>query len=65
MNNRSKEQLIAIGETCNKYSSLYGEGLSNSADMWTSCENCSHFTAEHQCDLNLMEKNDDTAREEG
>lgn len=65
MNNNSKEQLIAAAETCSKYSSIYGEGFSNSTDMGVSCENCSNFTSQHKCSLDLIDKNENTAREEG
>ncbi|QQY80107.1 hypothetical protein EDD65_10171 [Keratinibaculum paraultunense] len=56
----SKEQLRKIAIYCNSYAPKY-EGIlditsSVYEEKYESCENCTHFTDEGKCDINLIDK---------
>ncbi len=56
----SKEQLKKIALYCDEYNcKLHDEevSLKNISDVqYESCTNCSHYTEEHTCDLDLIDK---------
>ena len=56
----SKEQLRKIAIYCDEYKSkIHDEEISlkNIAEAeYISCTNCVHFTREHKCELNLIDK---------
>lgn len=55
----SREQLKKIALYCDKYNAEIHEGLkmeSSSDERKESCTNCSHFTDEQKCELDLIDK---------
>ncbi|MBC8590038.1 hypothetical protein [Wansuia hejianensis] len=56
----SKDQLRKIAIYCDKYKcKIHDEevSLKNISDVeYESCTNCVHFTKEHTCDLDLIDK---------
>lgn len=56
----SKEQLRKIAVYCDEYSPKGDNALNISSSVYSekyeSCENCSHFTTEGKCDINLIDK---------
>ena len=56
----SKEQLRKIAIYCDAYNIKEGHSLKSSLDnyeeKYKSCENCSHFTKEGKCDIDLVDK---------
>lgn len=55
----STEQLRKIALYCNEYNPWREVGLTSSArayeDKYENCVNCSHYTKEGKCDLNLID----------
>lgn len=56
----SKEQLRKIAIYCDSYSPRGDQALNMTsqvyAERFESCENCSHFTKEGKCDIDLVDK---------
>lgn len=56
----SKEQLRKIAIYCNSYNPQQENKLKNISqyndEKFESCENCTHFTREGKCELNLVDK---------
>lgn len=56
----SKEQLRKIAIYCNSYTPQEEDILKISSNIYEekyeSCENCSHFTREGKCDIDLIDK---------
>jgi len=56
----SKEQLRKIAIYCDSYKPHEGNDLKNISQnfdkKYESCENCTHFTREGKCELNLIDK---------
>jgi recombinational DNA repair protein RecR len=56
----SKEQLRKIAIYCDKYNPNREDDLNLSSNVshekYESCENCSHFTNEGKCDIDLIDK---------
>ena len=56
----SKEQLRKIAIYCDSYNLKEDHSLKSSSDVYEekyeSCENCSHFTKEGKCDIDLIDK---------
>ncbi|HHV47292.1 MAG TPA: hypothetical protein GXX53_10430 [Tissierellia bacterium] len=56
----SKEQLRKIAIYCDSYNPHEGNDLKNISQnfdkKYESCENCTHFTREGKCELNLIDK---------
>ena len=56
----SKEQLRKIAIYCDSYNPDGDDALNISsnvyAEKYESCENCSHFTDEGECDIDLIDK---------
>lgn len=56
----SKEQLRKIAIYCNSYNPKEENSLNISSNIYEekyeSCENCSHFTKDGKCDINLIDK---------
>ncbi|MTI46765.1 hypothetical protein [Sporosalibacterium faouarense] len=60
MANGNKDQLMKVAKSCSQYnfeedSSLRSD-VSIMGETAKSCENCVHFTAEHKCDIDLIDK---------
>ncbi|MEW8972718.1 MAG: hypothetical protein AB2375_00870 [Tissierellaceae bacterium] len=55
----SKEQLRKIAIYCDEYNCKIHDdeiSLKNIADVeYESCTNCTHFTQDHRCELNLID----------
>ena len=56
----SKEQLRKVAIYCDSYSPKESDSLEISSalyeEKYESCENCSHFTREGKCDIDLVDK---------
>lgn len=56
----SKEQLRKVAVYCDSYNLKEDYSLKSSSDVYEkkyeSCENCSHFTKEGNCDIDLVDK---------
>lgn len=56
----SKEQLMKVALYCDEYKTDENSSIQSSVDPcinnMKSCENCTHFTANHKCDINLVDK---------
>ena len=56
----SKEQLRKVAAYCDSYSPKAENTLNISSNIYEekyeSCENCSHFTKEKKCDIDLIDK---------
>lgn len=56
----SKEQLRKIAIYCDSYNPKDNDSLKSSSEIYEekyeSCENCSHFTREGKCDIDLIDK---------
>ncbi|NMB28248.1 MAG: hypothetical protein GX987_09395 [Tissierellia bacterium] len=56
----SKEQLRKVAVYCDSYHLKEDNSLKSSSDVYEqkykSCENCSHFTKEGKCDIDLVDK---------
>ncbi|MDD3840960.1 MAG: hypothetical protein PHP06_10445 [Clostridia bacterium] len=56
----SKEQLRKIAIYCDSYNPRDEDALNITSQVYEekfeSCENCSHFTKEGKCDLDLIDK---------
>lgn len=56
----SKDQLRKVAIYCDKYSNSEDRGelslRSDIGEKQESCTNCTHFTREHRCELNLINK---------
>lgn len=56
----SKEQLRKIAIYCDEYNTKDDEALNISSNVYSekyeSCENCSHFTKDGKCDIDLIDK---------
>jgi recombinational DNA repair protein RecR len=56
----SKEQLRKIAIYCDSYDTREDTSLQSSSDVYEekyeSCENCSHFTRDGKCDIDLIDK---------
>ena len=56
----SKEQLRKIAIYCDSYTPKEEDSLNISSNVYEekyeSCENCTHFTREGKCDINLIDK---------
>lgn len=56
----SKEQLRKIAIYCDAYNTREDSSLKSSSEKYEekyeSCENCSHFTKEGKCDIDLIDK---------
>ncbi|WP_236914595.1 hypothetical protein [Clostridium sp. Cult2] len=56
----SKEQLRKIAIYCDSYSPRKDDSLNMTSQVYEekfeSCENCSHFTKEGKCDVDLIDK---------
>ena len=56
----SKEQLRKIAIYCDSYNTREDTSLQSSSDVYEekyeSCENCSHFTRDGKCDIDLIDK---------
>ena len=56
----SKEQLRKIAIYCDSYDTREDTSLQSSSDVYEekyeSCENCSHFTKDGKCDIDLIDK---------
>lgn len=56
----SKEQLRKIAIYCNSYNPKEENSLNISSNIYEekyeNCENCSHFTKDGKCDINLIDK---------
>jgi recombinational DNA repair protein RecR len=56
----SKEQLRKIAIYCDSYNTREDTSLQSSSDVYEekyeSCENCSHFTKDGKCDIDLIDK---------
>ena len=56
----NKEQLRKIAIYCDSYTPKEEDSLNISSNVYEekyeSCENCTHFTREGKCDINLIDK---------
>lgn len=52
----SKEQLQAVASNCSQFRSVFEGTFTSSVQPNSSCENCKHFTRNHKCDINLVDK---------
>lgn len=52
----SKEQLQQVAIHCSHFMQVSEGGLQSSVRSNTSCENCKHFTKDHRCDIDLIDK---------
>lgn len=56
----SKEQLRKVAIYCDSYSLAEDSSLKSSSDVYEekykTCENCSHYTRDKKCDVNLIGK---------
>lgn len=56
----SKEQLRKIAIYCDSYNPKEEDTLNITSNVYEekyeSCENCSHFTKDGKCDINLIDK---------
>lgn len=59
MTNASKDQLMKVASNCSHYDFEENTSLRSDAsimgDKVKSCENCEHFTAEHKCNIDLID----------
>lgn len=56
----SKEQLRKVALYCDEYNANHNSSMRSSTDFYNenfkSCENCTHFTEEGLCDIDLVDK---------
>ena len=56
----SKEQLRKVAIYCDSYNTKEDTSLKSSSNIYeekyASCENCSHFTKEGKCDVDLVDE---------
>ncbi|WZL73782.1 hypothetical protein QBE52_03335 [Clostridiaceae bacterium 35-E11] len=52
----SKEQLQAVANHCSQFQSVHEGTFQASLLSDRTCENCKHFTKEHQCDIDLVDE---------
>lgn len=58
----NQEQLIKVAMNCSKYNSEDSSSLTSSSSTKKdstespSCVNCTHYTSERRCDLDLIDK---------
>lgn len=55
----NKDQLMKVASNCSQYNFEQNASLRSDASVMgetvKSCENCVHFTAEHKCNIDLID----------
>ncbi len=60
MTNANREQLMKVARNCTAYRYKQDSDLKSNVkilgETTRSCENCRHFTEDHQCDIDLIDE---------